>query len=53
VRGGTRSRKAAELMVKHRAKNLTYKTALKNFGFDQKMETLETFTERTLSLEVY
>ena len=33
-------RKAAELMVKHRAKNLTHKTALKNFGSDPKMETL-------------
>ena len=33
-------RKAAELMVKHRARNLTYKTALKNFGSDPKMESL-------------
>ena len=33
-------RKAAELMVKHRSRNLTYRTALKNFGTDPKMETL-------------
>jgi hypothetical protein len=32
--------KAAELMVKHRAKNLTNKTALKNFSSDPRMETL-------------
>jgi hypothetical protein len=29
-------RKAAKLMVKHRAKNLSYKAALKNFGLTQK-----------------
>ena len=33
-------RKAAELMVKHRSRNLSYRTALKNFGSDPKMETL-------------
>ena len=33
-------RKALVLMVKHRSINLTYRTALKNFGSDPKMETL-------------
>ena len=33
-------RKAAELMVKHRSRNLDHRTALKNFGSDPKMETL-------------
>ena len=33
-------RKALVLMVKHRSRNLTYRTALKNFGSDPKMETL-------------
>jgi hypothetical protein len=35
-----RSRKAAELMIKHRAVNLTYKDALSKFGEDPRMDTL-------------
>ena len=35
-----RARKAAELMVKHRSRNLTYSRALQAFGASPKMETL-------------
>ena len=38
----SRPRKAAELMVKHRAANLTYSDALTKFGKDPRMETLAT-----------
>ena len=47
--------KAAELMVtvKHRSRNLTYRTALKNFGTDPKMETLVALSLRGALKELY
>ena len=35
-----RRRKAAELMVKHRSRNLTYSAALQSFGASPTMKTL-------------
>ena len=34
------SRKATELMVKHRAANLTYRSTLTRFGHNPSMETM-------------
>ena len=40
VRTSPRSRKATELMVKHRAANLTYRSTLTRFGHNPSMETM-------------
>ena len=40
-----RRRKAAELMVKHRSRNLTYSAALQSFGASPTMKTLVVLLE--------
>ena len=49
----SRCRKAAELMVKHRAANLTYSDALTKFGKDPHMETLVAVRRALILKELY